>query len=310
MGFAKRIILFLLVNVLVMVTVTTTLSLLGVKGYLTQYGIDYQNLAVFCLVWGMAGSFISLGLSRIMAKMMMGVQVIDPNTRDPELQDLVQMVHNLSRSAGLPAMPEVGVYDSPELNAFATGPTRSRALVAVSTGLMSRMKRDELEGVLGHEIAHVANGDMVTLTLVQGIINAFVMFLSRVLAFAITQAMRSKDDEGRESSGGGMLQFILVPIFEIIFSILGMIVVAWFSRFREFRADSGGARLAGRDKMIAALEALKRTYETEIEGPQTPSSIRAFQISPAGRKGGFLHLFSTHPPLDDRIAALQYSTKY
>ena len=309
MGFMKRIVLFVLVNILVMVTVTTTLSLLGVRGYLTNYGIDYEALAVFCLVWGFAGSFISLALSRIMAKMMMGVQVVDPNTRDPELQELVQTVHNLSRAAGLPKMPEVGVYDSPELNAFATGPSRSRSLVAVSTGLLSRMNKREVEGVLGHEVAHIANGDMVTMTLIQGVINAFVMFLSRVLAFAISQAIRGKDEEGRGSYG--MLQFILVPVFEIVFSILGMIVVAWFSRFREFRADQGGARLAGRDNMVAALQALKRAFESPSnqDVPDSPSNIRAMQIS-TGKKKSFLQFFSTHPPLDDRIAALEYSTKY
>ncbi len=301
MGFMKRIFLFLMVNVLVVVTITIVLNLLGVHGYVNaHYGIDYQQLAIFCLVWGMVGAFISLALSRFMAKMMMGVQVVDPNTQDPELQQLVHIIQNLARSAHLPAMPEVGIYDSPELNAFATGPSKSRALVAVSTGLLGRMNQQELEGVLGHEITHIANGDMVTLTLIQGVINAFVMFLARVLSFAISQALRSKDDD----RGPSYLPYILTPIFEILFSILGYMVVAAFSRHREFRADAGGAKLAGRDSMIAALRSLQRAYETPIEDAQpTPSAIQAFQIT--GKKGGFLQFFSSHPPLEDRIAALE-----
>ncbi len=303
MGGFKRFFLFILVNILVVTTISLVLSLLGVHGYMTRYGIDYEQLAVFCLVWGMGGSFISLLLSKFMAKTMMGVQVIDPNTRDPELEMLVQTVHNLARSAGLPKMPEVGIYDSPELNAFATGPSRSNALVAVSTGLLGRMNRNELEGVLGHEITHVANGDMVTMTLIQGVINAFVMFLSRVLAFAISQALRGDRDDNRGSSY--FMQSMLVMVLQIFFSFLGMIVVAWFSRMREFRADAGGAKLAGRTSMISALQALKREMESpfgaEVEAP--PQAMRAFQIS-RGR-GNFIELFATHPPLEVRIEALQ-----
>ena len=303
MGFMKRILLFVLVNILVVSTVTIILNLLGVHGYVNaHYGIDYSQLAIFCLVWGMVGSFISLLLSKFMAKSMMGVEVVDPNTRDPELQDLVQMVHQLAKAAHLPKMPEVGIYDSPELNAFATGPSKSNALVAVSTGLMGRMNRQELEGVLGHEITHIANGDMVTLTLIQGVINAFVMFLSRVIAFAIAQAIRGKDDDDRSPS---ILPYILTPILEMTLSIFGYMVVAYFSRAREFRADAGGARLAGRESMIGALRALDRAFNSPINEDiqPTPSSMRAFQITE--RKGGFLQLFSSHPPLEDRIAALE-----
>ena len=307
MTWMKRIFLFSLVNILMVVTISITLNLLGANHYLTRYGIDYQQLAVFCLVWGMGGSFISLALSRFMAKSMMGVQLVDPNTRDPELQDLVQMVYNLSRSAGLPAMPEVGIYDSPELNAFATGPSKSRSLVAVSSGLLGRMSKDELEGVLGHEISHVANGDMITLTLIQGVINAFVMFLARVAAFAVSQALRGNND--REERGSPMIQYVMVFIFEILFSILGSMVVAWFSRFREFRADAGSARVAGRDKMVAALRALQRAYESPLgeDAQPAPQAMRAFQIS-SGSKGSFVKFFSTHPPLEDRIAALETMT--
>jgi heat shock protein HtpX len=297
----KRFGLMILVNVLVMTTLSLVLGLTGVRGYLYQgYGIDYQALAIFCLVWGMGGSLISLFISRFMAKKMMGVQVVDPHTRDPGLQWLLQVVHEHARAAGLPKMPEVGIYDSPDLNAFATGPTRSRALVAVSTGLMSQMDRKEIEGVIGHEVSHIANGDMVTLTLIQGVVNAFAMFLARVLAFFVSQLFRDNDE--RESRGS-VLQYVLVHVFEFVFFILGSMVVAWFSRFREFRADTGGARIAGRDKMIAALKKLQKAYEMPFDEDAVPAQVQAFQIS--SRKGGFFALFSTHPPLEDRIEALQ-----
>lgn len=307
----KRVFLFLAVNMLVMVTISFTLSILGVGNYLdAQYGIQYEQLAIFCLVWGMGGSLISLALSRVMAKSMMGVQVIDPNTHDPHLRELVTTVHRLSRNAGLTTMPEVGIYDAPELNAFATGPTKSRSLVAVSTGLMGNMNRQEVEGVLAHEVAHIANGDMVTLTLIQGVVNAFAMFLARVLAFGIGQAMRSKDDDG-ESAAPSMLQYILVPIFEIFFTILGSMVTAWFSRYREFRADAGGAKLAGRMQMVSALQALQRFYENpRVEGlpDAAPASMQAFQIA-SRKKKSFVSLFSTHPPLEDRIATLMKANR-
>lgn len=298
MAWAKRIVLFLAVNILVMVTLSLVLNLFGVSPYLnTQYGIDFTQLAIFCLVWGMGGAFISLALSRVMAKWMMGVKIIDPQTRDPELQALVQTVHSLARAAGISSLPQVGIYESPEINAFATGPTKNRSLVAVSTGLLSRMNREEIEGVLGHEVAHVANGDMVTMTLVQGVVNAFVMFLARALAFVISQSMRRDDDRGTSP----FLHYALVFLFEMVFMIFGTMVVAWFSRWREFRADSGGARLAGRDSMIAALRALQRTIGQADDG--TRPAVAALKIS--GRRSGFLALFSTHPPLEDRIAALE-----
>lgn len=296
----KRIFLFLLVNILVMITITVVLGLLHVGRLFPAGGLP--GLAIFCLVWGFAGSLISLALSRVMAKWTMGVQVIPPETNDPALRGLVETVHGLARSAGLP-LPEVGIYESDELNAFATGPTKSRALVAVSTGLLRRMSRDEIEGVLGHEITHVANGDMVTMTLIQGVINAFVLFLSRVLAFAVTQAMRSRDD--RDSGGGYFMQFILVTLFQVVFGILGMIVVSWFSRWREFRADAGGARLAGRRNMIDALQALRRFHDPELanaEAARAPS-FQALKIS--GRHSRFLSLFADHPPLEERIARLE-----
>jgi heat shock protein HtpX len=302
MAWFKRIALFLAVNALVVFTISIVLNVLGVKPYLTANGLNYESLLVFCLIWGMGGAFISLALSRIMAKWMMGVKVIPPDTRDSDLRDLVQMVHELSRAANLPVMPEVGVYDSPEVNAFATGPSKSRSLVAVSTGLLQRMKRNEVKGVLGHEVAHIANGDMVTMTLIQGIVNAFVMFLARVIAYGLTMA-RGQDSDDRQ--GGTPMSYYLVQFaLEMVFMVLGSMVVAWFSRYREYRADSGGARLAGRGNMIQALEGLKRTFD-DVD-PNTRPAIQALKIS--SRPGGIMRLFSTHPPLEERIERLQRSS--
>jgi heat shock protein HtpX len=301
MAWVKRMFLFMAINLLVMITISVLLRVLGVGPYINAYGISYGDLAAFCLVWGMGGSLISLALSRMMAKWMMGVHVIDPATRDSNLQQLLQTVYQLARAAHLPAMPEVGIYDSPEVNAFATGPTRSRALVAVSTGLLSRMRENELEGVLGHEISHVANGDMVTMTLLQGIVNAFAMFLSRAIAFALSQAMRgNRDDRDRGVYPSGF-SFVIQMALEIIFMLLGSIVIAWFSRYREYRADAGGARLAGRENMIQALESLRRTYESVDMSAQP--AVQTLKIS--SRPSGLLALFSSHPPLEDRIARLQ-----
>jgi heat shock protein HtpX len=302
MAFMKRIFLFLALNFLVVMTISILMSVLGVKPYITAQGLDYNSLMAFCLIWGMGGAFISLALSRVMAKWMMGVKVIDPNTRDEDLQQVLQMVYSLAKGAHLSTMPEVGIYDSPELNAFATGPTKSRSLVAVSTGLLSRMSPDQIEGVLGHEITHIANGDMVTMTLLQGVINAFVMFLARVLAFAIAQALRGDRDDRRGGEGMSYGIFYITQfVLEIIFMILGSMVVATFSRWREYRADAGGARLAGRENMISALQALQRTYES-VDMKSQPA-VQALKISSHPR--GAMSFFSTHPPLADRIARLQ-----
>lgn len=300
MALAKRIILFLLVNAAVVLTVSIILSFFNVQPYLTRYGLNYTSLAIFCLLWGMVGAFISLWLSKIMAKWMMGIQIIDPDTRDPALRSLVQMVHQLAHKAGLPAMPEVGIYDSPEVNAFATGPTRARSLVAVSSGLLNRMGQDEVEGVLGHEVTHIANGDMVTMTLLQGVINAFVMFFARILAFAITRALGRREEDSLENPSPLMYQ-ITVFLLEIVFMVLGTIIIAAFSRYREFRADAGGARLAGPQKMINALTALKKTMD--IQDPShEQQAVQAFKIS---SHGGIMSLFATHPPLELRIERLK-----
>ena len=294
----KRIFLFLLVNILVMVTITVVLQLLGVQPYLTAQGVDLVQLAVFCLVWGMGGAFISLALSRWMAKRMMGVQVIDPESRDPGAQQLLQTVNRLAQGAGIP-MPEVGVYQSDDINAFATGPTKKRSLVAVSTGLLRKLDRPEVEGVLGHEISHIANGDMVTMTLLQGVVNAFAMFLARVVAFAVAQAVRRDDSEGISQG----IYFVCVLVFQIVFMILGSLVVMAFSRWREFRADAGGARLAGRDSMVRALEALRR--DVDALSPSESPAVNTLKISSSD---GFARFFSSHPPLEERIERLRRAT--
>ncbi len=294
----RRIGLFLLTNILIVATITIITSALGLNRYMTASGINYPALLGFCLVWGFVGAFISLLLSKVMAKWTMGVKIIDP--RNPgEYAWLVKQVHQLAEKARLPKMPEVGIYESPEINAFATGPSRSNSLVAVSTGILQGMKSDELEGVLGHEVAHIANGDMVTMTLIQGVVNAFVMFFARVAAFAVAQLLRRNDNEGGGISG--IVQFALVFVFEIIFGILGSMVVAWFSRYREFRADKGGAQYAGKSKMIGALERLQMTIErSDVGGKPAMASMKI-----SSKPSKFLALFSTHPPLANRIAALQ-----
>ena len=289
----KRIVLFLLTNLFVMVTLSIVLNLLGVRPYLDQNGIDYQSLMIFCLVWGMGGALISLAISRMSAKWMMGIKLINPQ-QPGEYAWLYQMVQRLSQSAGLPNTPEVGVWNGADLNAFATGPTKSRSLVAFSSGLLSQMSRDEVEGVAAHEIAHIQNGNMVTMTLIQGVVNAFVMFFARIIAFAVSQFVK---DDARH-----LVRVVATILLDIVFSILALIVVGWFSRQREFRADSGSAKLAGREKMISALEALKKRYDPRKQVDQ-PASLAALQIS--GKSGGLLSLFATHPPLDVRIEALR-----
>ncbi|MFZ9596692.1 MAG: protease HtpX [Bdellovibrionia bacterium] len=301
MAWIKRISLFLGINLLVMFTISFLLHVFNVGPYLTHRGIQYSNLMAFCLIWGMGGAFISLALSRFMAKTWMGVHVIDPDTRDPELRVLLEMVYELARSAHLSGMPEVGLYDSPEVNAFATGPSASRSLVAVSTGLLSRLNDDEVRGVLGHEVAHIANGDMVTMTLLQGVVNAFAMFLARAIAFTLAQTMRGDRDDRDRGGVSPMATHFLSMVLEMVFLLLGSIVIAWFSRQREFRADEGGARLAGRDSMIRALQALRRTYE----GVDSQSQPSLANLKISSRPSGWMAWFASHPPLEERIARLQ-----
>ena len=293
----KRIFLFMLTNVLVMVSVSIILSVLGVNNYLSAAGINYSALMVFCLVWGFVGSGISLLLSKFMAKRMMGVQIVDERG---QYGDLVRKVHQLAKSAGIEKMPEVGIYQSPEVNAFATGPSKNNSLVAVSTGLLNQMTADEVEGVLAHEVAHVANGDMVTMALVQGVVNAFVMFFARIAAFALQNFLNGDRDDDRPAASGWAYH-LSVMVFEIVFSFLGMFVVAYFSRVREFRADKGGAQFAGRQKMVAALRRLQQKIDM-VDDSQ--DAIKSFKIS---SKKGLMSFLSTHPSLEDRIAALERS---
>jgi heat shock protein HtpX len=289
----KRVFLFLLTNLAVLVVLSAVVRLLGVEGYLTRQGVDLPSLLIFCAVFGMGGAFISLLLSKPMAMRMVGAQVI----REPRGQTeqwLLETVRQQAQAAGI-GMPDVALYQDPTPNAFATGARKDKALVAVSTGLLQRMKADEVQAVLGHEISHVANGDMVTLALIQGVVNTFVMFLARLVGSFVDRALfRNEDDRGP-----GIGYFVSVLVLEILFGILASTIVMWFSRQREFRADAGGARLAGREKMISALERL-------AAGPAQPlpGQLQAFGIQ-SGQITGWKRLFLSHPPLPERIARLR-----
>jgi len=284
----KRVFLFLLTNLAVMVVLGVVASLLGVNRWLTANGLNYEALMGFALVWGMGGAFISLLMSKWIAKRATGAQVItEPRTAGESW--LLATVRRQAQAAGI-GMPEVAIFEAPEPNAFATGANRNNALVAVSTGLLNTMKQDEVEAVLGHEISHVANGDMITLTLIQGVVNTFVIFAARAIGYVIDRAV-FKNERG---VGAGYM--LTVVVLELVFGILASILVAWFSRYREFRADAGGAHLAGRQKMIAALQRLSQAYgQTTL-----PKQITAFGIN-----GGIKNLFATHPPIELRIARLQ-----
>ena len=287
-----RIFLFLLTNILVLVVLSVVLSMLGINGILAENGSDLnlQHLLVFAAVFGMGGSFISLAISKWMAKRSMGVQIIEEPRSELE-QWLVATVSRHAQASGI-GMPEVGIYESPSPNAFATGARRDSALVAVSTGLMQTMSRDEVDGVLAHEVSHVANGDMITLALVQGVMNTFVIFLSRVVGYFVDRVVMKNE------RGFGIGFYGAMIVSQIVFGLLANVVVMWFSRFREFRADAGAAQLGGAPNMIAALEALKRISDPE----PLPEQMSAFGISGGG---GFAKLFSTHPSLDERIERLR-----
>jgi len=297
----KRIVLFLLTNLAIVLMVSIVMSVLGALGVFRVGGGQLGLLAI-CFVYGMVAAFISLQMSRFIAKRAMGVRLVDGRTGNPDLDWLHNTVGNLARQANLP-MPEVGVYESPEVNAFATGPSRKRSLVAVSTGILRAMDRRELEGVLAHEVSHVANGDMVTMALIQGVVNAFVLYLSHVVAGIVRAALsgqRDGDERGGSSILGVMAGYAVFFACQIVFGILGSMVTAWFSRHREFRADAGGAALAGRESMIGALRRLMGTQDAvDTSNP----ALASFKIS--GGRGGFLALLATHPPLEARIAALQ-----
>ena len=290
----KRIFLLVATNFAVLAVLSISMQLLGVDRSLAQEtGLDWQGLLIMAGVLGFGGSFISLLISKWMAKRATGAHVIDVPSNMTE-RWLVDTVKRQAEKAGI-GMPEVAVYEAPEINAFATGWNRNSALVAVSTGLLQNMSQDEAEAVLGHEVSHVANGDMVTLTLIQGVVNTFVIFLSRVVGFVVDRVLL-KNERGH---GPGF--WITTIVAELVLGILASIIVMWFSRQREFRADAGGATLAGRGKMIAALERLKLNHE---QPAQLPDAVKSFGIS-GGVGAGLKRLFMSHPPLDERIAALR-----
>ncbi len=288
----KRLGLFLLVNILVMTTISLFMNVvLPIFGITIDPG-TMLGLLMMCTIWGFGGSFISLMISKWMAKMAMGVQIIDPETSSPEGRRIIGMVYRMARKAGMEKMPEVGIYDAPELNAFATGPSKNNSLVAVSSGILQSMNDSELEGVIGHEISHIVNGDMVTMTLIQGVVNSFALFFSRIIARLAAQAVDEKLSY--------IVHIVTSIVLDIVFTLLGSIVVAYFSRIREYKADKGGAQLAGREKMVAGLRKLKAVYE-RLEPDD--SSVAVMKIS--SRPTGLMAWFMTHPPLDERIRRLQ-----
>jgi len=287
----KRIFLFLVTNLAIVLVLSIVARVTGLDAWLAQQGGSLGGLLVFAALFGFGGSLISLAISKWMAVRAMGVQIIRQPSSATE-QWLLDTVRSLAHKAGV-GMPEVGIFDSPQPNAFATGPRRDSALVAVSSGLLASMNRTEIEAVLGHELTHVANGDMVTLTLIQGVVNTFVIFLSRVVGNIVDRSM------SRDSDGRGIAYFATVMVTQLVLGILASMIVMWFSRQREFRADAGGARLTGRDRMIAALERLKAAHDEPL-----PAQLNAFGIS-GGEGRGLARLFMSHPPLEERIAALR-----
>lgn len=288
----KRVFLFIVTNLAVVLVLSITLKLLGVDHYLSGTGLNYTSLLIFAAAFGMGGAFISLAISKWTAKRMTGARVVESPSNRTE-QWLVETVRRQAERAGI-GMPEVAIYDSPEINAFATGMNRNSALVAVSSGLLRSMSADEAEAVLGHEVSHVANGDMVTLALIQGVVNTFVIFLSRIIGQFVDRAIF------RNERGHGIGFWVATIVAELVLGILASMIVMYFSRMREYRADAGGADLAGREKMIAALERLKvAAGETRL-----PDQLVAFGISGNVREG-LGRLLRTHPTLDDRIAALR-----
>lgn len=292
----KRIVLFLATNFAIMLVLSITMRLLGVEPYLNANGLNLGSLLVFAGVMGFGGSLISLAISKWSAKTAMGVHVIEAPSNSTEFW-LLETIRKYSVEVGI-KMPEVGIYESPDVNAFATGMSKNSSLIAVSTGLLQKMTRQEAEAVLGHEVAHAANGDMVTMALIQGVVNTFVIFISRILAQLAAGFMGGNRDEGEESNGNPLIYFAVATVLELVFGILASIITMWFSRHREFHADAGSAKLVGREKMIAALQRLKTSYE-----PQEATSMMAFCIN--GKSKSLSELFMTHPPLDKRIEALR-----
>lgn len=294
MVWLKRIGLFLMTNILIMATVGVVWSVLGTYFNITGYT---SYIIVFSGVAGFGGAFLSLMISKWMAKTMYGVKVIPVNSPDPQLRNLVERVHSMAKAARLSKMPEVGVYESPDMNAFATGPSKSNSLVAVSTGLLRQMNEREVDGVLAHEVAHIANGDMVTMTLIQGIVNTFALFFSRILANVISNGV----DEKYRS----IVYFACTIAGDILFTILGSMVVNYYSRAREFRADAGGAKYSSRENMINALRRLQMSPQLAYVNSDEKDQLATMKISDNRKKGGLAALLMTHPPLEERIRALE-----
>jgi len=291
----KRIGLFLITNLAIIIVLSIILSIFNVQPYLTPYGLDYRSLLIFAFIVGFTGSLISLFISKWMAIRAYNIQLITTPKNDAEAW-LYTEIQKLARQRNI-GMPEVGIYESPEPNAFATGWNKNNALVAVSTALLESMNTDELEGVLGHEISHVANGDMVTLTLIQGVVNTFVIFFARVAAFFVTQLLRRES----EQTNDGFVYYGVALVFELIFGILATMIVMWFSRYREYRADAGSAKYVGKERMIDALKRLQQLVERTPEDNRA-SSFNAMKISGQSR---WLTFFSSHPPIQKRIAVLE-----
>jgi heat shock protein HtpX len=301
-GSFKRVMLFVAVNLLVILTLSVVMALLGIKPYLARQGLDYSALLAFCAVFGFGGAIISLLISRWVARMTLGVQLIDPeNPGGREEAALVNMIRDLCDRAGMRTLPWIGIYQSPEANAFATGSGKNRALVAVSSGLLQGMDARAVKAVLAHEVTHITNGDMVTMTLLQGIVNTFVMFLARVGAFAIDQALRSRDRDGRSGGLGYMGHYLLVMALEAVLMILAMPVIFAFSRWREYRADAGAGELDSRANMIHALRSLKSV--ADIRDDRAPA-LATMKIN-GHDKGVIALLYSSHPPIEKRIKALE-----
>jgi heat shock protein HtpX len=291
----KRVLLFIATNLAVLVVLGITVNLLGVNRFMSAQGIDFGALLAFAAIFGFGGAFISLLMSKWVAKKSTGARVIERPADQTEAW-LLETVRRQAKQAGI-QMPEVAIYDSPEVNAFATGPSKNKSLVAVSSGLLQTMRQDEAEAVLAHEVSHIANGDMVTLTLIQGVVNTFVIAIAKVVGYAVDRFLASNSEE--EYQGPGMAYYVTSIVAEITLGILASVIVMWFSRQREFRADAGGARLASRDKMIGALERLRQVHEPS----HLPNQVAAFGIKGGG--GRFGRLFLSHPPLEERIAALR-----
>lgn len=292
MKIAKRIFLFLIINFLIIFTISIIISVFKLQSFITAFGLNYQSLLIFCLLWGFLGSFISLLLSKKIAKWMMKVKIISLNSQDPKEKEILEILQDLIKNSSFKKIPEIGIYPSKEVNAFATGPCKNNSMIALSSGLLENMSKEEIKGVLAHELSHISNGDMVTMTLIQGIVNSFVLFLARALAYILSS-------RGRNNNNFSYMSYMLfVFLFQFIFMVLGSMVIAFFSRKREYKADFKGAQIAGKTSMI---EALRKLQSLKNLSKKDSGALQTLKISNFSKCG----LFSTHPPLEKRIQRLQ-----